>query len=594
MLSPKTSELAQYWASAPVFDATTRREISDLLASNQEKELTDRFYRDLEFGTGGLRGLLGAGTSRMNIYNVRKASAALATYILKTHTAQGRPRVAISFDSRHFSHDFAKATAGVMAAYGIEAFVTRELRPVPMLSFMVRHFECSAGVCITASHNPPEYNGYKVYWRTGGQIVPPDDAEVIKLYGSLSDYAAIKTMDFAEAVHLGLVHEVGSELDEAYFAEVLKLSLRSEGRPGFKIVYSPLHGAGHYPVVEMLRRFGFADVTVVPEQAQPDGNFPTVKSPNPEVPAALDMARSLATKLGADLILATDPDCDRIGMEIRIGDRFFRPNGNQIACLLNEYVLRARKEHGTLPARPLSIKTVVTTDLQAQIAAEYGAHCDETLTGFKWICQLIEDYETGVKSPHRSFVCGGEESFGFLAGSFVRDKDGVISCCLAAEMAAYFKANGTDADAELDRMFQRHGVYNESLRDFTMPGKEGAEAIHAMMERMRMDPPRSIDGISVKMLRDFETRQERTLGAKDWETSGAISLPRSNVLQFVLIDGTKISVRPSGTEPKIKFYVSVKDPDGIGKTRDQLQKLKAQCVERTKRIEELFVAMARS
>jgi phosphoglucomutase len=593
MLSPKTAELAQYWASAPVFDPATRREISDLIEADQEKELTDRFYRDLEFGTGGLRGILGAGTSRMNIYNVRKASAALAAYILKTHKSSMPPRVAISFDSRRFSHEFAKATASVMAGHGIEAFVTKELRPVPMLSFMVRHYRCSAGVCVTASHNPPEYNGYKVYWRTGGQIVPPDDAEVIKLYGSITDYAAIKTMDFAEGLRQGLIHEVGAELDEAYFSEVSKLSLRKEGRQGFKIVYSPLHGAGHYPVVEMLHRYGFTDVTVVPEQAKPDGNFPTVKSPNPEVPAALDMARNLATKIGADLILATDPDCDRIGMEVRVGDAFFRPNGNQIACLLNDYVLGARKELGLLPENPLVIKTVVTTDLQAQIAEEYGAHCDETLTGFKWICQLIEDYETGVQKPHRTFVCGGEESFGFLSGSFVRDKDGVISCCLAAEMAAYFKARGTDAEAQLDRMFQRHGVYNESLRDFTMPGKEGAETINAMMERMRSDPPRSIDGIPVKMLRDFQNHQEKTLGALGWEKTGAISLPRSNVLQFVLIDGTKISVRPSGTEPKIKFYVSVKDPDGIGKTRDQLQKLKAQCVERTKKIEELFVAMAK-
>jgi phosphoglucomutase len=593
MLSPKTSELAQYWASSPVFDAETRKEIAHLLNSNEEKELTDRFYRDLEFGTGGLRGILGAGTSRMNIYNVRKASAALATYILKTHKGSERPRAAISFDSRRFSHEFAKATAGVMAAYGIEAFVTKELRPVPMLSFMVRHLKCQAGVCVTASHNPPEYNGYKVYWRTGGQIVPPDDGEVIKLYGSITDYASIKTMEFSEGVRLGLIHEVGAELDEAYFAEVIKLSLRQEGRQGFKIVYSPLHGAGRYPVVEMLRRFGFTDVTVVPEQAEPNGLFPTVKSPNPEVPSALDMARNLAKKIDADLILATDPDCDRIGMEIKVGDEYFRPNGNQIACLLNDYVLAASKELGKLPTNPLVIKTVVTTDLQAQIAEEYGAHCDETLTGFKWICQLIEDYNSGAIEPKRTFVCGGEESFGFLAGSFVRDKDGVISCCLAAEMAAYFKARGTDAVHELDSLFQRHGVYNESLRDFTLPGKEGADAIASMMARMRKDPPKAIDGIPVKMLRDFEVRQEKTLGRDGWETHGAISLPRSNVLQFVLIDGTKISVRPSGTEPKIKFYVSVKDPSGIGKTRDQIQKLKAQCVERTKRIEELFVAMAK-
>lgn len=597
MLDSALAERAHYWATASVFDQATRAEIGALIKANNHKELTERFYRDLEFGTGGLRGILGAGTSRMNIYNVRKATQALATHMLKVHgdRAKREPlKVALSHDSRRFSRDFAKAAAEVLAASGIQALITKELRPVPMLSFMTRHYRCQAGICVTASHNPPDYNGYKVYWETGGQLVPPHDQEVIRLYGEIRGYDAIKAMPYAEAQRAGLVREIGEELDEAYFAKVLALSLSKAGRAGFKIVYSPLHGAGRYPVTEMLKRYGFTDVTVVPEQADPDGNFPTVKSPNPEVPAALDMARALAEKIGADMIMATDPDCDRIGMEIRIGGKFYRPNGNQIGCLLDEYVLSQMRALGRLPKNPLVIKTVVTTDLQEDLASEYGAACEETLTGFKWICQLIEDYETGVRQPKRQFVCGGEESYGFLADSFVRDKDGVISCCLAAEMVAHYKAQGRSVVDVLDRQFQRHGVYHETLRDLTLPGKDGAEAIQAMMARLRAQPPRTIDGIPVRKLRDFETRQELTSGAQAFVKSGDLALPKSNVLQFILNDGTKISVRPSGTEPKIKFYVSVKDPEGKGAEGDVLQRVKTRAEERARRIEDLFVAMARS
>lgn len=594
VLDTAIAERAHYWATASVFDAATRDEIASLIKAGDHKELTERFYRDLEFGTGGLRGILGAGTSRMNIYNVRKATHALALHVKAAGTKSGGLRVAISHDSRRFSRDFAKAAAEVLAAHGIKALITKELRPVPMLSFMVRHYQCAAGICVTASHNPPDYNGFKVYWSTGGQLVPPHDEAIIRLYGDVSGYDGIKAIPYAKAMTEGLIEEVGAELDEAYFAKVLALSMRKEGRQGFKIVYSPLHGAGRYPVQEMLKRFGFTDVTVVPEQEQPDGNFPTVKSPNPEVPAALDMARALADKIGADMIMATDPDCDRIGMEIRIGGKFYRPNGNQIGCLLDEFVLASLKDLGRMPPSPLVIKTVVTTDLQEDLAKEYGAACDETLTGFKWICERIEEYETGVRLPKRKFVCGGEESYGFLAESFVRDKDGVISCCLAAEMVAYYKAKGLTVVDVLDRQFQRHGVYHETLRDLTLPGKEGAEAIGAMMTRLRREPPTTIDGIPVQKLRDFEARQELTAAGGRFTRSGDLTLPKSNVLQFILNDGTKVSVRPSGTEPKIKFYVSVKDPEGRGKSGDALHRIKARCEERAKRIEELFVSMARS
>lgn len=586
------AERAHYWATNAAFDAPTRQEVAQLIEAQNHKELTERFYRDLEFGTGGLRGILGAGTNRMNVFNVRKATAALAQHVIKVNAGKSGLKVAISHDSRRYSREFAKAAAEVLAGYGIEGLLTTELRPVPMLSFMTRHYKCQAGICVTASHNPPEYNGFKVYWETGGQLVPPHDDAIIKIYGDMKGVGAIKSIPYADATAKKLVREIGAELDEAYFAKVKALSLSDEGRKGFKVVYSPLHGAGLYPVTEMLKRFGFTDVTVVPEQREPNGNFPTVKSPNPENPAALDMARKLAKEIGADLILATDPDCDRIGMEVRVGNEYFRPNGNQIGCLLTEYVVAGMKAKGKLPANPLVIKTVVTTDLQADLAREFGAHCDETLTGFKWICQLVEDYETGKVIPKRTFVCGGEESYGFLAGTFVRDKDGVISCALAAEMIATYKARGMSVVDALDSQFKRHGVYHETLKDLTLPGKEGAEQIAAMMDRMRKAPPPSIDGIPVEKLRDFQTSQEFTMANGQPRKSGDLTLPRSNVLQFILNDGTKISVRPSGTEPKIKFYVSVRDPSAKGKSGTDLVKAKDLCQARAKRIEDLFVGMA--
>jgi phosphoglucomutase len=587
------AEQAQYWSTAEVFDGATRAEIASLVRSQNDKELTDRFYRDLEFGTGGMRGVIGAGTNRMNLYNVRKATTALAQYVLAQFRGQTDLCVAISHDSRRFSRDFAQAAAEVLAANGIQALITKELRPTPLLSFMVRHYKCKAGICVTASHNPPSYNGYKVYWETGGQLVPPHDDAIVRIYGELKGYEQIKTIPYEQALATGMIREIGEEVDEAYFARAVAWSLRKEGRPGFKVVYTPLHGAGGYMVAEMLRRFGFDDVTVVPEQAKPDGNFPTVKYPNPEEPEALDMARALGERLGADLVLATDPDVDRIGMEIRVGDGYFRPNGNQIACLLNEYVLESLRAQKRMPPHPLVIKTIVTTDLQADIAEEHGVEWEETLTGFKWICERIEAWETGKLGAKKKFVCGGEESYGFLADSFVRDKDAVLACAIAAEMVAYYKARGETVVDRLNKMFERHGVYEESLYTLTLPGKDGAEAISAMMTRLRQDPPRAIDGIPVKVLRDFEKAQELSLEASGFRKTADLTLPRSNVLQFILNDGTKVSVRPSGTEPKIKFYVSVKDPAGKGKRGEALEQIKQGCRARVRRIEELFVAMAR-
>ncbi len=587
------STRAKYWATSPGFDESTRHEIQSLLSSGNEKELSERFYRDLEFGTGGLRGIIGAGTNRVNIYNIRKATTALALYLRQVHGQNTALKVAISHDSRHFSREYAVATGEVFAAHGIKALITKELRPTPMLSFMVRHFHCAAGICVTASHNPPEYNGYKVYWDTGAQVIAPHDKAIIAKYGELTRYEDLRFLPVEKAKLEGFFEEIGEELDEAYFKKVSGLSLRKEGRPGFKIVYTPLHGSGLYPVTEMLQRIGFENVLVVPEQKYPDGRFPTVKYPNPEEPEALRLALELARKEKADLVIGTDPDADRIGIIVREGDDYTFFNGNQIGCLLVDFFLSATQDAGLMPKNPLVIKTIVTTDLQTDIAAEYGATCEETLTGFKWICGLIEDYETGKLKPYRKYVCGGEESYGFLADSFVRDKDAVSAACIASEMVAYYKSRGLTCSQVLDRVFQKHGLYQESLFTVTMPGKDGADAMKRMMSSMRSKPPVAIDGINVEKLRDFETSQELSVTNGSFNPSGKLTLPKSDVLQFILVDGTKVSVRPSGTEPKIKFYISVKDHSAKGASMHELQTMKKNAVQRLTRIEQTFVAMAK-
>ena len=586
-------KLAEYWATAKVFDEKTRQEIADLLQANNEKELTERFYRDLEFGTGGMRGILSAGSARMNIYNVRKAGQAFADVLSAHFGDSARKSIAISYDSRHYSREFAEATAEVMAANGISAYITKELRPTPMLSFMVRHYGCKGGVCVTASHNPAEYNGYKVYWETGGQIVPPHDEAVIKRYSEITKYESIRFLPFSEGVKKGLIHEVGAEFDELYFKEVEKLSVRKQGRESFKIVYTPLHGTGAYPVPEALKRYGFRDVVVVPEQAKPDGDFPTVKFPNPEDPEAMRMAIDLGRKLKADLVLGTDPDTDRIGIVVREDDDYRIFNGNQIGSLLVDFYLSGLKDAGRMPANPLVIKTIVTTDQQEHIARHYGATCEETLTGFKWICQLIDDIEKGRSKPFRQYVCGGEESYGFLAGTFVRDKDAVSACCIAAEMVAYYKSQGKTLSQVLDQLYLRHGVYLESLATLTLPGKEGAENIRLMMSRLRADPPREIAGAAVRVLKDFEEQSQITFEKAEKKTS-PLHLPQSNVLQFLLADGSKVSARPSGTEPKIKFYFSVYQPLSKTDSAAELSAAKERCAKRLTELEAAFNAMASS
>ncbi|RZA16533.1 MAG: phospho-sugar mutase, partial [Proteobacteria bacterium] len=585
----QVNKLAKYWATAPVFDSKTQKEIGALLEAKDTKELAERFYRDLEFGTGGLRGILGAGTARMNIYNVRKAAQAFADYLNSHFKDKPNKSIAISYDSRRFSREFSEATAEVMAANGITSYITAELRPTPILSFAVRHYGCQGGVCVTASHNPPQYNGYKVYWATGGQIVPPHDEEIIRRYSDLKNYEDIKFMAFADGLKKGLIKEVGKELDEAYFAELVKLSVRAGvGRENFKIVYTPLHGTGGKIVPEALKRFGFKDVTMVPEQAEPNAEFPTVKFPNPEEPEAMEMAINLGRKLKADLVLGTDPDSDRIGIVVREGEDYRIFNGNQIGSLLIDFFLSGLKDSGRMPKNPLVIKTVVTTEQQDKIAAFYGATSEETLTGFKWICQLIDDIETGKNKPHRQYVCGGEESYGFLAGTHVRDKDAVSACCIAAEMVAYYKSKGKTLSQVLDEIFLRHGAYLESLLTVTLPGMDGASRIGEIMNQLRANPPKELAGSTVEKFRDLEKGQELNLKSGQ---KADIPLPSSNVLQFILSDGSKVSARPSGTEPKIKFYFSVFKDLPSKASEAELASAKAGCAKRIGELEQAFKAL---
>lgn len=592
-ITPAIAQAIQYWTTANVFSSETQREIKGLVEQNNSKELTDRFYRDLEFGTGGLRGIMGAGTNRMNLYNIRKATTALAIYLRKNFPKNPAIKVAISYDSRNNSRLFSRAAAEVLAAHQITALITKDLRPTPMLSFMVRNYGCQAGLCITASHNPPEYNGYKVYWETGAQIIAPHDKAIIQIYNDLKHYEELRFVDYDAGLESGFIREIGEDLDDQYFSRVRSLRLQTTPKGPFKIVYTPLHGSGLMPVTAMLKDFGFNDVLVVPEQREPNGQFPTVKFPNPEDPEALTLALNLAKREKADMVLATDPDSDRIGMIVREHDDYVFFNGNQLGCLLVDYTLKAMQKANRLPANPLVIKTIVTTDLQKDIAHSYGADCEETLTGFKWICGLIEDYESGVKVPYKKYVCGGEESYGFLADSFVRDKDAVSACAIAAEMVESYKSQRLTCSDVLQKLFQQHGVYQESLFTITLPGKDGAESIKRMMNGMRSNPPQAIDQIQIDCILDYETSAVLKIQYGQPQKTDDITLPKSDVLQFVLVDGTKISVRPSGTEPKIKFYVSVKDAKAKGAPLETVKTLSLNALTKLKRIEQEFVQIAK-
>lgn len=546
-VDPIIVEKAKLWLGES-YDQQTRDAVKNML-ENDPAELVECFYRDLEFGTGGLRGIMGPGTNRMNKYTVGAATQGLANYLLKSFSGLQEISVAIACDSRNNSQFFARITAEVMAANGIKVFLFDSLRPTPELSFAVRHLGCQGGVMVTASHNPKEYNGYKVYWNDGGQLVPPHDKNVITEVQKISSVNEIKFTGNQDKIVT-----IGNEVDEVYLNNLAGLSLSPEviaKQKDLKIVYSPIHGTGYKLVPEVLKRFGFVNVLSVEEQSVPDGNFTTVHSPNPEEKAAMHLALELAKKTDADLIMATDPDADRVGIGVKdLNGDFVLLNGNQAASLLIYYLIKKCKTNGKLQGKEFIAKTIVTSELLKDIAESHSVESFDVLTGFKYIAEIIRKYE-----GEKTFIGGGEESYGYLVGDFVRDKDAVASCAMLAETAAWAKDQGMSMFEMLVNIYHEYGFYLEDLISITKKGKSGAEEIQKMMENYRTTPPKEINGIKVVKVKDYKSGKETDLingGQKD------IDLPKSDVLQFFLEGGSKITVRPSGTEPKIKFYFGVK------------------------------------
>lgn len=530
------------------FDEDTRREIKRLQKENPD-ELKEAFYKSLEFGTGGLRGIMGVGTNRINKYTVGMATQGFANYLKKSIT--GEIRVAIAHDSRNNSRTFAEITAHVMAANGIQVFLFESLRPTPELSFAIRHLQCHGGVVCTASHNPKEYNGYKAYWSDGGQLVPPHDKNVMDEVAQIASIEEVKWEGGEENISL-----IGKEVDEAYLQMVKSLSVYPEvnvRQHDLKIVYTPIHGTGITLVPEILKRFGFTKVRIVEEQATPDGNFPTVVYPNPEESEAMSIGLRIAKETDADILLGTDPDSDRVGIGVKDHHgKWVLLNGNQTAALLFNYLISARKEKGLSQHNDFVCKTIVTSELIDAFAAHHGIRCDNVLTGFKWIAEKIRENEGKLH-----FVCGGEESYGYMIGDQVRDKDAVSSVALICEMAAVAKDRGQSLFEQLQEVYVKYGLYHERLISLTKKGMHGAEEIAAMMQQFRENPPAAINGSEVTESYDYERQIVKNLQSGKTST---LTLPRSNVLQFRLADGSKISARPSGTEPKIKFYFSVQEP----------------------------------
>jgi phosphoglucomutase len=547
-IDPTVLKRANAWMDGN-FDEETKAMVREMMEKNPA-ELTDAFYRDLEFGTGGLRGIMGAGTNRMNKYTVGMATQGLANYLLKMFPDVHPIQAAISFDSRNNSSFFAKITAEVFAANGFRVFLFDDIRPTPELSFAIRHLKCQTGIMLTASHNPKEYNGYKAYWDDGAQMIAPHDVNVIGEVQKITSVENVRWTGNPENII-----EIGKEVDEAYLDRVLGLTLSPEIirlQKNLKIVYTPLHGCGRKMVPEILKRFGFENVTTVKEQMVADGNFPTVRSPNPEEQDAMTLAIKKAREIDADLVMATDPDADRVGIALKNAKgEFILLNGNQTAALLFYYILYRWEEKKMLAGNEYIVSTIVTTELLKGIAVKFSVGYFECLTGFKFIADVIRKHEGELK-----YIVGGEESFGYLIGDFVRDKDAVSACALLAEAAAWMASQGKSLFDLLIRIYQELGFYKEHLISVTKKGKTGAEEIQKMMVDYRQNPPTHINNSKVILVRDYLILREKDLITGKEKM---IDLPKSNVLQFILEDGSRISVRPSGTEPKIKFYFSVKD-----------------------------------
>ena len=547
-------EVYEQWIANPYFDEATKEELKSI--AEDENEIKERFYMDLEFGTAGLRGIIGAGTNRMNIYVVRRATQGLANYIAKVDKkSQG---VAIAYDSRHMSPEFAQEAALCLAANGIKAYIFETLRPTPELSFAVRHLGCVAGINVTASHNPPEYNGYKVYWEDGAQITPPHDSGIMGEVKAISDWNTVKTMDKAEAEKAGLFEVIGKEVDDAYMAELKKQvihmdAIQAEGK-NLKIVYTPLHGTGNIPARRILKELGFENVYVVKEQELPDGDFPTVSYPNPEAAEAFELGLKLAKEVDADLVLATDPDADRLGVRVKDKNGEYHDlTGNMSGCLLANYEISQRKAvNGSLPEDGALIKTIVTTNLADAIAKGYGVKLIEVLTGFKFIGQQILGFE---KSGKGSYLFGFEESYGCLIGTYARDKDAIVATMSLCEAAAYYKTQGKTLWDAMIEMYEQFGYYKDDIKAVTMKGIEGLQKIQDIMNSLRQNPPAEFAGHKVVAVRDYKADTIKNLETGEVTPTG---LPNSNVLYYELTNDAWVCVRPSGTEPKVKFYYGVK------------------------------------
>ncbi|MCC8137189.1 MAG: phospho-sugar mutase [Clostridiales bacterium] len=542
------------WLSNPYFDEATKAELKAI--ENDENEIRERFYTELAFGTAGLRGIIGAGTNRMNKYVVQKATQGLANYINKV--GRSGSGVAIAYDSRHMSPEFADFAALTLAANGIKAYVFESLRPTPELSFAVRELGCIAGINITASHNPPEYNGYKVYWEDGAQITPPHDTGIMAEVKAITDYTAAKSMDKEAAVAAGLYEVIGEKIDDAFIGCLKKLVLHPETieqeSKNLKIVYTPLHGTGNIPARRVLKELGFENVYVVPEQELPDGDFPTVSYPNPEADEAFDLGLKLAKEIDADLVLATDPDADRLGVRVkdsRTGE-YHTLTGNMSGCLLADYEIGQRKALQGLPEDGVLIKTIVTTNMADAIAKYYGTGLIEVLTGFKYIGQQILGFEQNGKG---TYLFGFEESYGCLIGTHARDKDAIVAVMALAEAAAFYKAQGKTLWDAMIEMYERYGYYKDDIKSITLKGMEGLQKIQEILEALRKNPPTEIGGYQVVSVRDYKADTITDIATGEVKPTG---LPNSNVLYYDLTDAAWLCVRPSGTEPKVKFYYGVK------------------------------------
>ena len=555
------SEKYNHWLESDIINEETKNELRNI---KDDKEIEDRFYKDLEFGTGGLRGIIGAGTNRMNIYTVSKATQGFANYL---NEAFENPSVAIAYDSRNMSKEFAKATALTLAANNIKVYLYEGLRPTPVLSFTVRHLNCTGGVVITASHNPKEYNGYKVYDEFGGQVTDLKAKKIIDFVNNINDFAEIKNITEEEAIEKGLLNYIGEDVDKAYIEKVKGLTIREDlvkdNAKDLKIIYTPIHGSGNIPVRRVLNELGYENLTVVKEQELPNGNFPTAPYPNPEDPKVFEIALNMAKEENPDIIFGTDPDCDRIGVVVKDSDGEYKVlTGNQTGLLLTDYILSSLKETGKLPENGVVIKTIVTTEGAREIANHYGVEIMDVLTGFKYIGEKIREFK---ESNEKTYLFGFEESYGYLAGDFVRDKDAVIAGMLISEMTLYYKKKGLSLAEGLNALYEKFGFFKEELVSIELKGKEGQEKIASCIDSLRNAAITEIGNVKVRTKLDYKLSTEENLIEN---TKTNIELPKSNVLKFILENGSSFVVRPSGTEPKMKVYLAVKGSSLDGAIND--------------------------